>query len=51
MEFNEIYCNYCKKSLGKYNVKFYSDEKIAEVINNSHSSHVKSGHHIIIKKI
>ena len=51
MEFSEIYCSNCKKTLGKYNVKFYTDEKIGEVIKTSHISHVKSGHQIIIKKI
>ena len=50
MKFSEIYCNNCKKTLGRYNVKFYTEEKLGEVINSSYAIHVKSGHHIIIRK-
>ena len=50
MKFSEIYCNNCKKMLGRYNVKFYTEEKLGEVINSSYAIHVKSGHHIIIRK-
>ena len=31
MEFREIYCSNCKKILGRYNIKFYSEDKIGEV--------------------
>ena len=50
MKFSEIYCNNCKKTLGRYNVKFYTEEKLGEVINSSYAIHVKSGHHIIIRR-
>jgi hypothetical protein len=50
MEFREIYCLNCKKVLGRYNIKFYSDEKINELVNSTHSEHVRSGHHINIRK-
>ena len=32
MEFREIYCINCKKVLGRYNIKFYNEDKIAEVL-------------------
>ena len=50
MEFRIIYCNNCKKILGRYNMKYYSDDKIGEVIKVSHSSHVKRGHLIELKR-
>jgi len=50
MEFSEIYCNNCKKVLGRYNVKFYTEDKVGELIKTSHAIHVKSGHHLIIRK-
>jgi hypothetical protein len=53
MEFREIYCDNCKKSLGKYNTKYYSERQVAEIIRVINASHSRSGHHIKIlrKKI
>ena len=51
MEFREIYCSNCKKVLGRYNMKFYSDEKIGDLIKTSHGSHVREGHVIEIRKV
>lgn len=51
MEFREIYCSNCKKILGRYNIKFYSDEKIGEILNIYHISHIRSGHQVTIKKL
>ncbi len=51
MEFREIYCNNCKKILGHYNIKFYSDDKIGEILNTHHISHIRSGHQVITRKI
>jgi len=51
LEFREIYCINCKRVLGKYNVKYYSELKIAELIKNNHVSHVREGHHLDIRKI
>ena len=51
LEFREIYCINCKKVLGTYNVKYYSELKIAEVIKDNHVSHVRKGHHLDIRKI
>ncbi len=50
MEFREIYCTSCKKILGRYNIKFYNDDKIGEVLKASHSIHVREGHRINIRK-
>ena len=34
MKFREIYCNNCKKMLGRYNTKFYDRDKIKEILNS-----------------
>ena len=51
MAFKEIYCFNCKKSLGRYSEKFFSDQKMGEIIKVNHSSHVYEGHEIIIRRI
>ena len=50
MEFREIYCSNCKKILGRYNIKFYSDDKIGEILNTNHISHIRNGHQVTIRK-
>jgi hypothetical protein len=50
MEFSEIYCKDCKKELARYNVKYYSEDMIAELIQTIHVIHTRAGHHIIIHK-
>ena len=50
MEFREVYCTNCKKILGRYNIKFYNDNKIEEILKTDHSIHIKSGHQVYIKK-
>ena len=50
MEFREIYCVNCKKMLGRYNVKFYNDDKIGELLKTVHSLHIKNGHQVNIRK-
>ena len=50
VEFREIYCNDCKKILGRYNVKYYSENIIAELIQTIHVIHTRAGHHIKIYK-
>ena len=51
MEFREIFCNNCKKLLGRYNVNFYSEANVADIINSVHVLHSRAGHEIKIKKI
>lgn len=50
-EFREIYCINCKKVVGVYSVRFFNDDKISELLKNSHSFHVKAGHEIKIRLI
>ena len=50
MEFSEIYCKDCKKVLARYNVKYYSEDMIAELIQTVHVIHTRGGHHIKIHK-
>ena len=50
MEFREIYCTSCKKIIGRYNIKFFSEDKIAELMKTSHVTHVRNGHEITIRK-
>jgi len=49
MKFMEIYCNNCKKILGRYNTKFYQEDKINEILKSCHSTHVREGHRVIIR--
>ena len=51
MPFREIYCEDCKKTLGKYNVKYFSEDIIAQLIQTIHVIHSRAGHHIKIHKI
>ncbi len=51
MEFKEIYCFNCKKSLGRYNEKYFTDQKVDEIIKANHASHIYEGHEIVVKRI
>ena len=51
MPFKEIYCHNCKKILGRYNEKYFSDLKIAEIIKANYASHIHEGHQLVIRKI
>ena len=51
MEFREIYCTNCKKILGRYNIKFYNEEKIRELLKTTHFTHIRSGHQVNIRKL
>ena len=50
MEFTEVYCSNCKKILGRYNTKFYNEDKIDELINTAHSTHIRNGHRVNMRK-
>jgi hypothetical protein len=50
MEFKEVYCSNCKKVLGRFNVKFFNEDKVAELVNTTHSTHIRNGHEISIRK-
>jgi len=49
MKFREIYCNNCKMMLGRYNTKYYDSEKIKEILNSRHASHIRKGHQVKIR--
>ena len=51
MKFTEVYCSNCKKILGRYNIKFYTEEKIGDLINTIHVSHIRSGHQVIMREL
>jgi hypothetical protein len=51
MEFREVYCNNCKKILGRFNSKFYTEEKIEVLLKIEYSIHVKKGHQIFVRKL
>lgn len=48
-EFREIYCANCKKIVGVYNVRFFNEDKIGELLKTSHSFHVKAGHEVKVR--
>jgi len=50
MEFKEVYCLNCKKVIGRYNTKFYNDDKIGELLKTTHSNHIRNGHQVTIRK-
>ena len=50
-EYAEIYCDDCRKSLGRYNKKFYNEDTIVDMLKTTHSVHVKEGHSITIRKL
>ena len=50
MEFREVYYSNCKKVIGRYNIKFYNNDKIEELLNSTHSAHIKNGHQVVIRK-
>ena len=50
MKFHEVYCTNCEKILGRYNTKFYDEEKIEELLKTDHVTHVRSGHQVYIRE-
>lgn len=49
--YTEIYCANCKKSLGRYNTKFYSEDKIMASLGTIHSTHIRDGHTINVRNL
>ncbi len=49
MKFREIYCDNCRKVLGRYNVEFYNEDKIKDLLKTNHAEHVRDGHHVKIR--
>jgi len=50
MEYRERYCSNWKKVLGRYNIKFYNEAKIEELLKTTHVTHVRNGHQVNIRK-
>lgn len=50
MRYREIYCFDCNKTLGQYNEKFYSDDKLSEIIIYVHKICIQQGHRVVIKR-
>ena len=50
MEFREVYCMNCQKILGRYNIKFYNEDKVGELLKTTHSAHIRNGHQVNIRK-
>lgn len=44
----EIHCTVCKKKLGTYNEKYFSDVRLNEIIVNNHVKCIREGHSVII---
>jgi hypothetical protein len=44
----EIYCSTCKKKLGRYNEKYFSDDRLNAIIANNHTQCIREGHNVII---
>ena len=51
MDFREIYCHNCKKILGRYNERYFSELKIAEIIKSDYASHIHEGHQLVVRRI
>lgn len=37
--------------LGRYNIKFYDNDKIKEILNSRHSLHIRKGHQVVIREV
>jgi len=48
MGFKEIYCSTCKKKLGRYNEKYFSDDQLNQIIANNHTQCIREGHVLTI---
>ena len=48
MGFKEIYCQTCKKNLGRYNEGYFSETRLNEIIANNHTRCIREGHNVII---
>jgi hypothetical protein len=49
MTFKEVYCRDCSTVLARYNLKYFSESKIAELTRLHHQAHIKSGHALVTR--
>ncbi|HYA84757.1 MAG TPA: hypothetical protein VEH06_15110 [Candidatus Bathyarchaeia archaeon] len=47
LSFKEIHCRDCTMVLARYNVKYFTDSKIAELTRIYYQAHIKAGHAIV----
>jgi len=47
----EIHCSNCRKKLGKYNEKYFSDAQLNEIIVFNHIQCIRAGHDILIYRM
>ena len=49
--YREIYCRDCKRIIGRYNAKYYTEMRIGEVINMCHAGHIRLGHSVKQRRV
>ena len=49
MPFWEVYSVDMKKSMGRYNQKYYSETKIGEIVKIVYASYIREGHDLVIR--
>lgn len=47
----EIYCRNCRKVIGRYNRRFYTEDRIGDLLKTSHARHVRGGHQVEIRMV
>ena len=47
LPFKEEYCRDCSVILARYNLKYFTDSKIAELTRLHYHKHIKSGHALV----
>ncbi|ABK78570.1 hypothetical protein CENSYa_1963 [Cenarchaeum symbiosum A] len=50
MAYREIYCVDCRRILGRYNIKYYPESKMGEIIKSCHDQHVREGHELVQRR-
>ena len=51
MPYMEIYCSNCRRALGTYNAKYYTDSRLWEVTQASHVRHIRDGHVLVMRTV
>ena len=49
--YREIYCRDCKRIIGRYNAKYYTEARVGEVIKMCHAGHIKLGHNVEQRRV
>ncbi|MGA9154793.1 MAG: hypothetical protein WBZ36_29770 [Candidatus Nitrosopolaris sp.] len=47
LPFKEVHCRDCTLVLARYNVKYFTDSKIAELVRLYYHAHIKAGHALV----